>query len=416
MSRPLPDMALLHRLMEEQGAIAATAEGGVDRPALTPGDRDARNWLRGQFDRLGMTTVVDPVGNMFGCLDLAGPDAPWVMTGSHLDSQPRGGRFDGAYGVVAGLVAAAAMRDAVARGALRPMANLAVSNWTSEEGARFQPSLIGSSVFTGAMAIEDGLAVRDAAGVSVAAALDEAGYRGSGAGPRPMAYVEMHVECGPELERGNLQAGPFARYWGATKIRARFTGTQAHTGPTPMERRRDALLGAAHLIADLRSMCGEAADTLYTSVGRIEVAPNSPNSVIAEATLFVELRSPEQAVLAWAEKAFIAALARAAERAGVEAAVLHTERREAGRFDEALCLRVEAAMVADGIAGKRLSTIAAHDGIRLAEICPSIVVAVRSIGGICHNAMEYSRPEDTEAGARILIRVIEGLVRTGRVS
>lgn len=404
------DEALLMRLMDEQASVAATPDGGVDRPALTKGDRAARDWLRSKFDALGMRTLVDPIGNMFGCLDLAGPDAPWIMTGSHLDSQPMGGRFDGAYGVVAGITGAAAVKEAVQSGRLFPRANLAVTNWTNEEGARFQPSLIGSSVYAGRMALADGLAVRDGEGISVGDALDAIGYRGKDVPPRPAALIEMHVECAPELEQEGLQAGPFTRYWGATKIRVRFTGIQAHTGPTPMERRRDALLGASYLIADLRDLCDKAADKLYTSVGRIEAYPNSPNSVVSEATLWVELRSPVQDVLVWAEDAFTAALAKAAQRAGVTGRVLHTEYRKAGIFDQGLCRMVEAAMAAEGITGKHLSTIAAHDAIRIAEICPSIVVAVRSIGGICHNAVEYSKPEDLAAGARILVRVLSDLV------
>lgn len=409
------DEALLDRLMGEQAAVAATPDGGVDRPALTEGDRHARDWLRAKFEALGMRTLTDPIGNMFGCIEWAGFGAPWIMTGSHLDSQPNGGRFDGAYGVAAGLSAAAALKQAIRDGTIVPRANLAVCNWTNEEGARFQPSLIGSSVYIGSMPLADALAVKDGAGVSVGAALDAIGYRGQDEPPLPAAYVEMHVECAPELEQEGLQAGPFTRYWGATKIRARFTGLQAHTGPTPMERRRDALLGAAYLIADLSEMCGAAADTLYTSVGRIEVMPNSPNSVVSEATLYVELRSPVQEVLSWAEEIFLQALERSARRAVVEGCVVHTERRRAGMFDPELCRKVEAAMAAEGIAGKRLSTIAAHDAIRIAEICPSIVVAVRSIGGICHNATEYSHPEDLAAGARILTRILADLIENPSV-
>ena len=177
-----------------------------------------------------------------------------------------------------------------------------------------------------------------------------------------------------------------------------------------MERRRDALLGASHLITALRELCDKAGDTLYTSVGRIEAYPNSPNSIVSEATLWVELRSPVQQVLAWAEDAFLRALEEAAQRTGVTGRVLHTERREAGVFDDGLRHMVEAAMAAEGIKGKHLSTIAAHDAIRIAEICPSIVVAVRSIGGICHNAVEYSAPEDLAAGTRILVRVLAELM------
>lgn len=410
MAKVSVDEVLLACLMSEHSAIAATPEGGVDRPALTEGDGLVRDWLRAKFDELGLRYVVDSIGNMFGCLDLAGPDAPWIMTGSHLDSQPNGGRFDGAYGVVAALACAQAIQQAVQSGHLVPKANLAVSNWTSEEGARFQPALIGSSVYAGSMKLDDALDIKDAEAISVGCALDKIGYSGKDIPPRPATYVEMHVECAPELEKAGLPVGIFTRFWGATKIRVRFIGLQSHTGPTPMERRRDALLGAAYLIADLRDLCSAAPGILYTSVGRIETLPNSPNSVVAEATLWVELRSPLQDVLSWAEERFSDLLERAAARAEVTGRVIHIEHRKAGVFDTYLCGKVEAAIAAEGLTCMHLSTIAGHDAIPISEICPAVVVAVRSIGGICHNAAEYSTQEDLATGTRILAGVLSSLI------
>ena len=404
------DNALLHQIMDSISAVAATPEGGVNRPALTREDGEARDWLRRQFDALGMRTIIDPIGNMFGCLEFAGPDAPCVMTGSHLDSQPFGGRFDGAYGVVAGLAAASALREAYRAGQIRPMANLVVSNWTNEEGARFQPSLIGSSVYDGSLPLENAYAVKDGQGMSVISALDQIGYRGDGMAPRPRAYVEMHVECAPDLERSNKTIGPFARYWGATKIRAAVRGMQSHTGPTPMERRRDALLGAAYLIAGLRGMVDRASDVLHTSVGRIEAYPNSPNSVCSDVILFVELRSRDQGVLEWAEAEFNQLLAVSAARAKTTGEILEIEHRRAGVFDKNLVELVERVSAAQGFETMRLDTVAAHDGIRMTNVCPSIVVAIKSIGGICHNATEYSEPLDVEAGASVLLGCLEVLL------
>ena len=404
------DNVLLHQLMDSISTVAATPEGGVNRPALTREDGQARDWLRKQFDALGMRTVIDPIGNMFGCLELAGPDAPSVMTGSHLDSQPFGGRFDGAYGVVAGLAAASALREAHRSGRINPIANLVVSNWTSEEGARFQPSLIGSSVYEGSLALEDAYAVRDGQGISVLSALDLIGYRGDGIALRPRAYVEMHVECAPDLERSNKTIGPFARYWGATKIRAVVRGMQSHTGPTPMERRRDALLGAAYLIADLREMVDRASDVLHTSVGRIEAYPNSPNSVCSDVVMFVELRSRDQGVLEWAESEFRRLLEVSTRRAKTTGEILDVEYRRAGIFDNSLVELVEKVSSEQGLQTMRLDTVAAHDGIRMTKVCPSIVVAIKSIGGICHNATEYSEPRDIEAGANVLLACLEVLL------
>lgn len=407
---PVLDRVLLHRLMDEISAVAATPEGGVNRPALTPEDGLARDWLRLQFDALGMRTVIDPIGNMFGCLELAGPGAPCVMTGSHLDSQPFGGRFDGAYGVVAGLAAAAAIRESHAQRRFHPRANLVVSNWTNEEGARFQPSLIGSSVYEGSMPLADAYAVKDGSGISVFEALDAIGYRGNGAAPQPTAYIEMHVECAPDLERNNKSIGPFARYWGAIKIRVAMRGSQAHTGPTPMSRRRDALLGAAYLIAELRAMVDRAADVLHTSVGRIEAYPNSPNSVCSDVIMFAELRSRDQAVLDWAESEFRSILDSCATKAGTAGEILGIEHRNAGFFDEGLVELTEEVSAARGFETMRLDTVAAHDGIRMTKICPSIVIAIKSIGGICHNATEYSEPRDMEAGASVLLGCLEALL------
>jgi N-carbamoyl-L-amino-acid hydrolase len=404
------DTALLHQLMDSVSAVAATPEGGVNRPALTREDGQARDWLRKQFDALGMRTVVDPIGNMFGCLEFAGRDAPCVMTGSHLDSQPFGGRFDGAYGVVAGLAAASALREAHLAGRFKPTANLVVSNWTNEEGARFQPSLIGSSVYAGSLSLEDAYAVKDGQGVSVLSALDQIGYRGDGIAPKPRAYVEMHVECAPDLERSNKTIGPFSRYWGATKIRAAVRGMQSHTGPTPMERRRDALLGAAYIIADLREMVDRASDVLHTSVGRIEAYPNSPNSVCSDVVMFVELRSRDQGVLEWAEAEFRRLLVASSERAKTTGEILDVEHRRAGVFDKALVELVERISSEQGFQTMRLDTVAAHDGIRMTTVCPSIVVAIKSIGGICHNATEYSEPHDVEAGTKVLLGCLEVLL------
>lgn len=405
------DRAALHRLMDELSAIAATPGGGVNRPALTREDGQARDWLRGCFHSLGMRTIIDPIGNMFGCLELAGPDAPCVMTGSHIDSQPFGGRFDGAYGIVAGLAAASALRAAHRAGRFSPKSNLIVSNWTNEEGARFQPSLIGSSVYEGSLALEDAYAAKDGQGTSVLSALEDIGYRGTGVAPRPRAYVEMHVECASELELSNKTIGPFARYWGATKIRTAVRGQQSHTGPTPMERRRDALLGAAYLIADLRDLVDRASDVLHTSVGRIEAYPNSPNSVCSDVIMFVELRSRDQEVLEWAEGEFERLLSVSTQRAKTTGEILHVEHRRAGVFDPGLFELVESISASSGYATMRLDTIAAHDGIRMTSQCPSIVVAIKSIGGICHNAAEYSEPKDLEAGAVVLTKTLEVLLQ-----
>ena len=403
--RPAIDPALLMRLMDEVSHHGATSAGGVDRPACTPADGAARDWLRAQWDAAGLRVLVDPVGNMFGILDLAGPDAPAVMTGSHLDSQPNGGRFDGAYGVVAGCVALQAVRQHPA-----PRRNLVLANWTSEEGARFQPSLLGSSVYAGTLPLADALARRDGAGVTIGEALAAIGYAGTQAPPPPAAYVELHVECGPRLEAAGRRFGVFQRYWGATKLRVAFIGAQAHTGPTPMRDRKDALLAAASLIVELRALADRSGAALHTSVGRIEVQPNSPNVVPGEAVLFVELRSADPAVLDTAESQATALADRAAAHASVRLDMRSVERRRPAVADAGLAALATRWASARGHEAMPLDTVAAHDALSLGALCPSVVIAVPSAGGVCHHPSEYTAPEDLQLGAAVLADMLWALV------
>ena len=396
------DDDLLMRLMSEVSQHGATQAGGVHRPACTPADGAARDWLRAWWEAAGLRVLVDPIGNMFGLSELAGPDAPAVMAGSHLDSQPNGGRFDGAYGVVAACAAMEAIRRHACQAGMQPQRNLVIANWTSEEGARFQPSLLGSSVCTGALPLADALARRDGDGVSVAEALAAIGYAGSAAAPKPVAYVELHVECGPNLEAAGRHFGVFQRYWGATKIRTGFIGAQAHTGPTPMRDRRDALLGAAYLIAELRALADRAGVALHTSVGRIEVQPNSPNVVPGEATLFVELRAVDPVVLDAAEAEFHSLANRAAERAGVRLEIRGVEHRRPGVVNADLAALAGRCARARGHEAMALDTVAAHDALSMLAVCPSVVIAVPSVGGICHHPSEFTTEGDLQLGAAIL--------------
>ena len=264
----------------------------------------------------GLAVTVDAMGNIFGLLDLAGPDAPVVMTGSHLDSQPHGGRLDGAYGVLAACEAAKAVRERLITEGRPARCNLAIVDWTNEEGARFQPSILGSSVYAGLLDLDDALSRRDGDGITVAEALHTIGYAGSGSFPRPQAYVELHVECNGVLEAKGLRFGAITRHWGAVKYRLAFIGKQSHTGATPMAERRDALLGAARLIERIRGLAERAPATLHTSVGRLEVRPNSPNVVPGEAVMFIELRSADQRTMDLAETEMLRDVAAIAAETG----------------------------------------------------------------------------------------------------
>ncbi|MGO4837935.1 M20/M25/M40 family metallo-hydrolase, partial [Rhizobiaceae sp. 2RAB30] len=227
----------------------------------------------------GARIARDAVGNQFACFDWAGEDAPWIFAGSHLDTQPRGGRFDGTLGVIAAGCAALDLGAETHSGTFRPRCNLAVVNWTNEEGARYQPSLTGSTVFCGALSLDEALALRDGSGISLREALTATGIAGStGNVPsRPAAYVELHVEQGRRLIEAGCRIGVVEGTWAARKMTVTWIGRAAHTGPTPMADRRDALLAAAQGIAAFEAVIAARHPNLHRSAARLVVEPNSPN-------------------------------------------------------------------------------------------------------------------------------------------
>ncbi|MFN3274178.1 MAG: Zn-dependent hydrolase [Paracoccus sp. (in: a-proteobacteria)] len=407
------DADLLSQLMEDVSRFGATGDGGVDRPVLTDAHKAARDWFADQLRARGYTVLVDDIGNLFGRIDLAGPDAPLIMVGSHLDSQPKGGRFDGAYGVVCALAAIETWRREAAALGIAPRCNYVIADWMNEEGARFQPSLLGSSVYAGAIDRDWALERRDRDGLSVGGELARTGYLGHDPAPRPDAYLEIHIEGDAKMERAGARIAPFLRHWGALKVRMEVTGAQNHTGPTPMEDRRDAMLGAAHVITFMRDLADRAAETLYTSVARVDLSPNSPNIVPGLAVLFGELRAPEPAMLDWAEAELRAALPGLAAKAGVQAAIVAVDRRMAGRFDPRLVALTEAVADEFGYARMRLDTIGGHDAVAVNAILPAIVIAVPSVGGVIHRHDEYTSPEDLAAGGDVLSQMIRRIDRAG---
>ena len=413
-----PDLPRFHAMMATVASFGGTERGGLHRLAASPEDKLARDWLVAFMKENGFRVFIDAVGNICGVLEFAGPDAPLVMTGSHLDSQPYGGRFDGAYGVVAACEGALALKDAVASGALRATRNLGVVSWTNEEGARFQPSLIGSFFYTGRTTAESVHALRDGDGISLGHALGAIGYIGTDTLPRAASYVELHIECGPELEKAGRSIGVFTGWWGAIKTRVSILGEQAHTGPTAMAHRKDALYGASLLIAAIRGLADKTnaggVERLYTSVGKLEVEPNSPNVVPGRATLYIELRSADPAVLTEAESVLGKLIEGVSATSKLEAVIENVSLREAGQFDAGLVRLTEAAAASAGHEAMHLLTIAAHDAVPLAPHIPSVVVAVPSVGGICHHEDEFTKPEDLEAGLIVLTDMLVRLCEGGR--
>lgn len=407
------DAARLQEMMEAISAFGGGPDGSLTRLTLSREDGAARDWLAAWFNRNGFKQYVDAIGNQFGFLHLAGDNAPVVMVGSHIDSQPNGGRFDGTLGVISACEAILAVSEKMKRENRLSACNFAVVNWTNEEGARFQPSLLGSSVFSGAAELEWALARADGDGVTVKEALQSIGYAGQDKVEIPDALIELHIEGADRLEKAGEKFGAFTRFWGATKYRLAFLGRQAHTGPTPMAERKDAVLAAAYLIGDLRDIASEHGLDLHTSVGRLEVFPNSPNTVPAEAVLFIELRSGDAGVLAAAEEKMRLRIDTAAARAGVGYEIRSIDRREAGRFAPGLISLAEKVAAAHDQTARHLDTIGGHDAVALSAVCPSIVLAVRSRDGVIHHPTEFTAAEDQALGTQIVADMLYAIASRG---
>src|SRR5690606_15082244 len=338
---------------------------------------------------------------------------PAILVGSHLDSQPFGGRFDGTYGVLAAFVAVEAVRAEAGRRGEEPAVDLILVDWMNEEGARFQPSLLGSSTYCGELDLDFALSRRDGDGLSVGEELARTGYRGTDPYPEADLYLEVHIEGDDALEKAGKQIGAFTRYWGATKIRAAMIGETAQTGPTRMEDRRDAGLAAAYAIAGIREISDRRGGALYTSCGRLVIEPNSPNMVPGKATMFIELRSPEPEALADAERELMAVLADAASRAQVRHEIISIDRRAAGSFDARLIRLCNREAERLGLGTLDLETIGGHDAVPVSRKMPGLVFAIPSVGGVIHHPTEFSRDEDLVHGAEVLAAMLWALNRAG---
>ncbi|WP_406488106.1 M20 family metallo-hydrolase [Streptomyces phaeochromogenes] len=404
-----PDATLL-KDFATLSAFGATPGGGVDRQAATAADGEQRTWLHQWLTDRGAEVRYDGVGNQFGLFTVT-PGAPYVLTGSHLDSQPLGGRYDGAYGVLASAHAAhrAVQRWKASDGT--PRHNVAVVNWFNEEGSRFKPSMMGSAVFTGKLPAETALTTTDPTGTTVEAALREIGTIGDYAGPEVAAYTEIHIEQGRDLENKGLNIGLVDATWAARKYQVVVRGEQSHTGSTIMADRRDALLGASLLVVAVRELAEESTDIpLHTSVSEMTILPNSPVVVAREVRMHVDLRSPDEALLDAAAKKLAESIPGIEERASVTIGQVQTHGWGVAAFP---ATGIElAAQAADelGLSHQTMMTIAGHDSVNMKDIAPSIMLFVPSVEGISHNEGELTDDTDISAGTDLLTEVVHRLM------
>jgi len=401
-------------LFAQFGELGKVAGGGISRLAASDADARARDLLCDWLKQNKFDVIVDKVGNIFGILDLGqGEPGTSFFCGSHLDSQPLAGRFDGTYGVVCACMTALAVRNAVRDGSLTTRyRNFVVACWTSEEGARFQPSLLGSGVFVGDIDAEHALATTDQGGVALSEALSRISYVGTGQGPTPARYFEIHIEQGTRLETEGADVGLVTSCWGARKLLIAIAGRADHTGPTPMDERKDALLAASQIIARVNGISMPANATLHSSVGRITVEPNSPNTVAESASVWIEIRSGCEAALDQAEGDLNAFFDVVQAQTGCDITVSSHSHRAAVGFDADATDHIENTLNTAGIRTLRLPTIAGHDAVSLQKICPTSLMFVPSRGGISHAPEEFTSDREMCVGLDAMTLAVSDLLST----
>lgn len=393
----------------DMAEVGATARGGSCRLALGEEDKAGRQLFEGWCREAGLTLSVDAIGNLFARRAGTQANAAPVMMGSHLDTQPEGGRFDGVYGVLAGLEVLRRLDDL----GIKTRKPLEVAVWTNEEGARFTPAMLGSAVFTGAMALEKGLAATDADGISVAQALARTGYDGDRALGVPVdAYFEAHIEQGPILEDNGNSIGVVTGGQAIRWLDVQVEGMAAHAGTTPMALRRDALYGAAQMIQALETLAADFAPRGLTTVGELDIAKSSRNTIPGVVKFTVDLRHHHDDAIEAMEQQVRLRLQDIAAQRGLNVGIAPHWISPATPFDAECVGHVQQAVEALGYAHQSIVSGAGHDAIHLARFCPTAMVFIPCVGGLSHNEAEDALPDDVRQGTDVLLNAV--LARAGR--
>jgi N-carbamoyl-L-amino-acid hydrolase len=390
--------------MAEVGALPG---GASNRVALTDEDAAGQELFIEWAVAAGCAVTRDRVGNLFATRPGKDPVRPAVLVGSHLDTQPRGGRFDGTVGVLAGLEIVRTLNDL----AVETAAPVVVVSWSNEEGARFPLPMTGSTVFAGLLAVEDAQEQRALDGPTYGEELRRLGLAGSDRGPADIdAYFELHIEQNTTLERSGTDIGIVERGQGVRALEVRLTGASSHAGTTAMNERRDALLTAARIV-EAANRVGHATGTLIT-VGRLDVSPNSRAVIPGAVTLVVDVRHPEPECLQRAVEEVAAEIAHfaAADRIGVE--IEQVLDIPVVTFDERCGDSVRRVCDVLDLSFTSLVSGAGHDAMSIARVAPAALVFIPCRNGVSHHPDEYASPEHVANGCNALLHAV--LERAGR--
>lgn len=384
--------------------FGATENGGICRLALSDHDRAVRDWFKAKAEEFGCAVAVDDMGVMYARRPGRRPDVPPIAMGSHLDTQPTGGKFDGILGVLGALEVLRTLHET----GYETHAPIEVINWTNEEGSRFAPAMMASGVFAGIFErAATGRAV-DAQGISFDDAIDAIGYRGAEAcGEHPLsAYFELHIEQGPILENESFDIGVVAGVQGIRWYDVKFTGQAAHAGTTPMPLRKNALVGAADLVQAVDRIARAHAPNGVSTIGVLNVHPSSRNVIPGDVDLSVDLRHPEIAVLGMMEDEMRQAVAEIAKRHDLGVEIERIWEQAPLGFDPDCVAAVRESAKLCGYSSREMTSGAGHDAVNVSRVAPSAMIFIPSGGGLSHNEAEFSTQEQCAKGTQVLLQAV----------
>jgi len=388
----------------ELAQIGATPKGGVCRLALSDLDKQGRDLFVRWCEEAGCTVSIDAMGNIFARRPGRDNSLPPIMSGSHLDSQPTGGKFDGAYGVMAALEVVRTLNDLD----YQTEAPLEIVAWTNEEGSRFAPAMVGSGVFAQVFELDYGLSRADQDGTTMGEELQRIGYAGpEQPGQHPVgAYFEAHIEQGPILEAEAKTIGIVQGAQGQRWYEATVTGQEAHAGPTPMPIRRDALVGAARMVDAVNKIGLDRQPNACATCGMLQVSPNSRNVIPGQVWFTVDLRHPDDQVLTEMDQALRQTFARIAEAAQLELQIEQIWHFPATPFEASCIAAVRKGAEQGEYSYQNIISGAGHDAVYMAQIAPTAMIFVPCENGISHNEIENASPADLAAGCNVLLHAM----------
>ncbi len=396
--------------IRELGKIGAEDSGGRTRLAATTADKEGRDMVVGWMRETGLRVETDMVGNLFGIWETDQNQGGMpVLLGSHIDTVIHAGQYDGCVGVIAGIEVIAALKES----GYDPSVPIAVAVFTNEEGVRYAPDMMGSSVYAGVLSVKEALAAKGTDGTVLGEELDRIGYKGT-LTPGfmiPCAYVELHIEQGPVLDTEKIPIGAVENLQGTYWYEVTVEGAANHAGTTPVSMRKDAGLAAAKAIIFLRELCVRSAGKTVATAGYLKLEPNAINVISSRAVFTVDMRNPDEQMLKEEEKKLMEYLYSLEESDGVSVTVRRLARSEPVQFDENIVRMIENAAAGRGLASRRITSGAGQDAQMMAHLCPSAMIFVPSVKGISHNPLEYTREQELIAGANVLLDVTEELSR-----